>query len=169
MTVETPKGMRDYLPEEQIVRQELIDKLKRIFEKYGFSPLETPAMEMLSTLTAKGAGGSEIGKQIFKLTDRAGRKLGLRFDPTIPLARCFAQNQIPIPFKRYQIAKVWREEFGSRDREFTQCDIDTIGSKSPLADAECLAVVQEFFDEIGLPIIIKVSSRKFLDKIMNEV
>jgi histidyl-tRNA synthetase len=164
--IETPKGMKDYLPEEQIVRQELIDKLKRIFEKYGFSPLETPAMEMLSVLNAKGGGGDAIGKEVFTLTDRAGRKLGLRYDQTVPVARCFAQNQLPVPFKRYQIGNVWREEFGNRAREFTQCDIDTLGSTSPIADAEILAVVQEFFDEIGFDIIIKVNSRKFLDKVM---
>ena len=168
MTVETPKGMKDFLPEEQIVRQDLIDKLKKIFEKYGFSPLDTPAIEMLSTLTAKGGGGEMIGKEIFTLTDRAGRKLGLRFDPTVPLARCFAQNQLPVPFKRYQIAKVWREEFGNRDREFLQCDVDTVGSESALADAELLAIAQEFFDEINLPVVIKINSRRFLDKIMNE-
>jgi histidyl-tRNA synthetase len=166
--IETPKGMRDYLPEAQIVRQELIDKLKRIFEKYGFSPLETPAMEMLSTFSAKGAGGSEVGKQIFTLTDRADRKLGLRFDFTVPMCRAFAQYQIPVPFKRYQIGNVWREEFGNRDREFIQCDVDIIGSSSPLADAEYLAMVQEFFDEVGLDIIIKVNSRKFLDKVMSQ-
>jgi len=167
-SVEIPKGMRDYLPEEQIVRQELMDKVRKIFEKYGFSPLETPALEFLSTLSAKGAGGSEIGKEIFTLTDRAGRKLGMRFDPTVPLARCFAQNQIPLPFKRYQIGKMWREEFGNRDREFIQCDVDVLGSSSPMADAEILAIVQEFFDEISLDIIIKVNSRKFLDKAMSE-
>ena len=80
--VETPKGMRDYLPEEQIVRQDIINKIKKIFEKYGFSPLDTPAMEMLSTLKAKGGGGAMIGKEIFTLKDRAGRELGLRYDPT---------------------------------------------------------------------------------------
>ena len=166
--VETPKGMRDFLPEEQIVRQELIDKLRKIFEKYGFSPLDTPAMEYLSTLTAKGGGGDAVGKEIFTLTDRAGRKLGLRFDPTVPLARCFAQNQLPIPFKRYQIAKIWREEFGNRDREFVQCDVDVVGAISPISDAECLAIAQEFFDSIKVPIMIKVNSRKFFDKIMND-
>ena len=167
-SIETPKGMRDYLPEEQIVRQDLIDKLKRIFEKYGFSPLDTPALEMLSTLTAKGGGGESIGKEIFTLNDRAGRKLGLRYDQTVPVSRCFAQNQLPVPFKRYQIGSVWREEFGNRAREFTQCDIDTIGSTSPIADAEIIAVMQEFFDEIGFDIIIKVNSRKFLDKVMRD-
>jgi histidyl-tRNA synthetase len=167
-SIETPKGMKDYLPEEQIIRQELIDKLKNIFEKYGFSPLETPAMEMLSTFSAKGAGGSEVGKQIFTLTDRADRKLGLRFDFTVPMCRAFAQYQLPVPFKRYQIGNVWREEFGNRDREFIQCDVDVIGSSSPLADAEYLAMVQEFFDSVGLPIIIKINSRKFLDKIMSD-
>jgi histidyl-tRNA synthetase len=167
-SVETPKGMRDYLPEEQIVRQQLIDNIKKIFEKYGFSPLDTPAMEMLSTLKAKGGGGSMIGKEIFTLKDRAGRELGLRFDPTVPLARCFAQNQLPLPFKRYQIAKVWREEFGNRDREFLQCDVDVVGSISAISDAECLAIAQEFFDSINIPIIIKINSRKFLDSIMSD-
>lgn len=166
--VETPKGMRDFLPEEQIIRQDIIDKIRKIFEKYGYSPLDTPALEYLSTLTSKGSGGASIGKEIFKLQDRAGRELGLRYDPTVPLARCFAQNQLPIPFKRYQIAKVWREEFGNRDREFVQCDVDVIGTASPLADAECLAIAQEFFDLLGFEVIIKVNSRRFLDKVMSE-
>jgi len=164
--VETPKGMRDFLPEEQIARQELMDKLRRIFEKYGFSPIETPTMEMKSTLASKGGGGETIGKEIFTLQDRAGRELGLRFDFTVPMCRFFAQNQLAVPFKRYQIGNVFREEFGNRDREFIQCDVDVIGSNSPLADAEYLALAQEFFDSIGLDIIIKVNSRKFFDKIM---
>ncbi|MBT3941086.1 histidine--tRNA ligase [Candidatus Woesearchaeota archaeon] len=164
--VETPKGMQDYLPEDQIVRQELIDTIKKIFEKYGFAPIETPTLEMLSTLTAKGAGGDSVGKEIFKLTDRAGRKLGMRFDFTVPMCRFFASNQIPMPFKRYQIGNVFREEFGNRNREFIQCDVDVIGSSSLLADAEYFAIAQEFFDKIGLKIVIKVNSRKFIDKIM---
>jgi len=167
-SVETPKGMRDFLPEEQILRQDIINKIKKIFEKYGFSPLDTPALEYLSTLKAKGGGGEMIGKEIFTLQDRAGRELGLRYDPTVPLARCFAQNQLPVPFKRYQIAKVWREEFGNRDREFLQCDVDVVGPSSALSDAECLAIAQEFFDSIGFEVIIKINSRKFLDRVMNE-
>ena len=92
----------------------------------------------------------------------------MRFDFTVPMCRFFSQNQIPIPFKRYQIGNVFREEFGTRSREFIQCDIDVIGSSSLLADAEYLAIAQEFFDLVGLDVIIKVNSRKFLDRIMNQ-
>lgn len=164
--LELPKGTKDYLPEEKIIKQEILDTLRKIFEKYGYNPLETPTLEYLDTLNNKSAGGSEIGKQIFKLTDRAGRKLGLRFDFTVPLARVFSSYQIPKPFKRYQIGRVFREEFGTRNREFYQCDVDVIGSSSMLADAEVLAIVQEVFDKLKLPIVIKVNNRKLLAGLM---
>ncbi len=161
--VEQPKGVRDYLPEEQIIINNIIDTIKATFEKYGFSPLDTPALETYQTLTRKGTGGEQIGKEIFTLTDRAKRKLGLRFDLTVPLARVLASNPtLTLPFKRYQIAKVWREEFGSRSREFWQCDVDTVGSSSLIADAEMLAIVQDVFRQLGIKVKIKYSSRNFL-------
>ena len=165
-----PKGMKDFLPEEQIIREELFGVLKEVFERYGFSPLETPAMENLGVLTAKGAGGTEIGKEIYTLKDRGGRKLGLKFDLTVPLARVLASNtNIPIPFKRYQIDRVWRQEFGTRTREFWQCDADTVGASSSRADAEMLAIARDIFKELGLKITIKYNSRKLIENILTKV
>lgn len=164
MKLQTPKGTKDYLPEEQIIRQKIFDILRRIFEKYGFNPLETPALETMEVLTSKYAGGQEITKQIFTIKDRAGRKLGLKYDQTVPMCRLIAMNpQLPKPFKRYQMDRAWREEFGTRNREFWQCDVDTVGSKSMLADAEILAVYQDVFDELKLEVIIKVNNRKLLN------
>ncbi len=166
----TPKGMNDYLPEEQILKQQVLDALRQIFEKYGFSPLETPALEKYDTLTVKGAGGTEVGKEIFTLKDRGGRKLGLRFDLTVPLARVVASNpNLPLPFKRYQMEKVWRQEFGTRTREFWQCDVDTIGSSDPLSDAEMLSITQDVFKTLGIKVNIKFNSRALIRKVLNQV
>ncbi len=163
MALSTPKGMPDYLPEQQIVIEDIKKVVKDVFEKYGFVPLDTPALENLSILMRKGSGGTEIGKEIFTLEDRAGRKLGLRFDLTVPLARVFASNSnLTKPFKRYQEGKVWRQEFGNRTREFIQFDADTLGSDSMIADAEILACYQEIFDRLGLSVVIKINNRELL-------
>lgn len=167
MTLSTPKGMPDYLPEQQIIIEDVKKIVKEIFEKYGFVPVDTPAIENLEILNSKG--GSEIGKEIFSLEDRAGRKLGLRFDFTVPLARIFASNpNLNQPFKRYQEGKVWRQEFGNRTREFTQFDADIIGSSSLISDAEIIACYQEIFDRLGLPVIIKVNNRNLLSEIIEK-
>ncbi len=165
----TPKGMKDYLPEEQILREKVLAVLSSIFEKYGFSPLDTPTVEKLEVLTVKGGGGSEVGKEIFTLKDRKGRKLGLRFDLTVPLARVVASTPtIQLPFKRYQIGKVFRQEFGTRTREFYQCDVDTVGTSDPMSDAEMLAISQDVFKALGLKVTIKYSSRTLLKKILTD-
>ena len=162
--------MRDFLPEEQVVRQKIMDILRSEFELYGFRPLDTPAIESFEVLSAKYAGGEEILSETFSLTDRGKRKLGLRYDLTVPLSRFITENpQLKLPFKRYQIAKVWRDGpvgFG-RYREFWQCDIDTIGSKSMKAEAEILAIADSSYKKIGLPVTIKVSNRKLLDGILD--
>ncbi len=167
-----PRGTKDFLPPESIARQKLIDKIRAIFEAYGYDPVWTPALEMLEVLTSKYAGGAEIIKEIYKMQDQGGRWLGLRYDYTVPLARLYSQNpQLGIPFKRYQIGRCWRDgpiKFG-RYREFWQCDVDVVGSKSMLADAESLAVAYALFKELELDIIIKVNSRKLLQGILEFV
>jgi len=169
MKPSAPKGMKDYLPEEQILRQKVLIVLRRVFEKYGYAPLETPVMEDLNVLTVKGGGGSEVGKEIFTLTDRAGRKLGLKYDLTVPLARVIASNPtIPLPFKRYQMERVWRQEFGTRTREFWQCDVDVVGTSSVVADAEMLAIAQDVFRELKLNVEIKYNSRKLLKYVLEK-
>lgn len=164
-----PKGTKDFLPEDQIIRQKIIDTCKEVFELYGFPPMETPGIERLEVLTSKGVGGSEIGKEIFKLKDRAGRELGLRFDLTVPTARVLSQNkQLRLPFKRYQMGKVWRQEFGTRMREFWQCDADTIGSATVLSDVEPILMMRDVFIRLGLNVEIRFNSRALLNKIAED-
>ena len=169
MKIERAKGTKDMSPEEEIVKQKIVGTLKEIFELYGFSPLDTPILERLSTLTAKYAGGSEITKEIFQLTDQGNRKLGLRFDLTVPLARFVAMNpNLKFPFKRYQLGLAFRDgpiKLG-RYREFLQCDIDIVGSKDMLADAECVKLALDFFKKIGLKVNIEINNRKILDSLM---
>lgn len=171
MKIERAKGTKDTLPKEEIVKQRIVNTLKGIFELYGFSPLETPVLERLDTLTAKYSG-SEITKEIFKLTDQGGRSLGLRFDLTVPLARFVAMNPtIKMPFKRYQIGLAFRDgpiKLG-RYREFWQCDADIVGSKSMLADAEIIKLVFDFFADISLKVAVEINSRKVLDGIMESL
>jgi histidyl-tRNA synthetase len=163
------KGVRNFLPEEKIPRERIVEALKRVFELYGFSPLETPAIERLDLLSAKFAGGEEILKEVFKFRDQGNRDLGLRYDLTVPMCKVVGMNpNMPRPFRRYQIQPVWRDgpiKLG-RYREFLQCDVDIVGVKSMAADAEILAIADCVFREIGLDFVIKVNNRKLLNGIM---
>ncbi len=148
---QTLKGFRDFLPGEARKRQYVINKLKGVFESFGFEPLETPALEYEEVLLGKY--GEEGDKLMYRFTDNGGRKVALRYDQTVPLARVAAQyqNELPMPFKRYQIQPVWRAENTQkgRFREFLQCDIDTVGTTSPLADAEIIAAAAKSLQELG--------------------
>src|SRR3989344_8336231 len=140
------RGTRDFLPSEQILRQKIIGKLRTVFERFGYSPLDTHALERFETLSAKYAGGEEILKETFKLKDQGDRDLGLRFDLTVPLARVVAMHpDLKMPFKRYHIDKVWRDGPVSvgRYREFMQCDVDVIGSSTRSAAAEMLQIIDK--------------------------
>lgn len=165
MKFQTPKGTRDFLPEEMIRRQFVIDKIKEIFERYGFEPFSTPAFEDFELLSAKS--GEEVKRQIYEFRDKADRRLGLRFDLTVPMARVIANNpQVPKPFKRYAIAPVWRYEevTAARKREFWQCDADVVGSSSMESDVECMATAIESFRELGFKnFVVTLNSRKVLD------
>ena len=157
----TPKGMCDILPEDAILRREVLELVEKIYRKYGFVPIETPALEYLATLRAKA--GEEIDKQIFKFDDN---ELGLRFDLTVPLARVAANNAFAKPFKRYAIAPVWRKEEPQkgRFREFWQADIDIIGTKGMRAEAELLAAARESLLALGFKELrILINNRKILD------
>jgi histidyl-tRNA synthetase len=161
------KGFRDYLPEQMILRQRIIGIFRDIFERHGFEPLDTPALEYLDVLTGK-AGENE--KLMYRFEDAGGREVGLRYDLTVPLARVIAmhQNDLVLPFKRYHIAPVWRAENPQRgrSREFWQCDADIAGSASPLADAEVIAIMAEALEAIGLPrFTIRISHRKLLESL----
>ena len=145
-------GFRDYLPEMMIPREWLIDTAKRVYRSYGFSPIDTPALEHLEILTGKG--GDETDKQLYRFVDNGGRSVGLRFDLTVPLARFAAQHagKLGTPFKRYHIATVWRGEKpqDGRYREFMQCDFDTIGTLSLAADIETTLVIHDLFRALNI-------------------
>jgi len=163
---QTPKGTRDFLPEEMIKKNYVIDILKNIFENFGFDPFETPAFENFELLARKGGGGDTIKDQIYYFKDKSDRELGLRFDLTVPMARVVTNNpQLPKPFKRYCIGRVWRYEEIRKDRfrEFWQCDVDTVGSNSMQADAEILAVAVKALENLGFKkFLINLNNRKVL-------
>jgi len=174
MKLQTAKGVQDFSPQEKILKNEIVDTLKEVFEKYGFLPLETPILERYETLAAKFAAGasSDIMKEIFTLKDQGKRKLGLRFDLTVPLARFVGMNpNLRMPFKRYEMGRVFRDgpiKLG-RKREFWQADVDIIGSSSMAAEAELLAVADEVFKRLGLGVVIRVNNRKLLNGILKNV
>lgn len=147
----TLKGFRDFLPKEARKRQYVIETLKRVFESYGFEPLETPTLEYEEILTGKY--GEEGDKLMYRFEDNGQRRVAMRYDQTVPLARVVAQyqNDLPFPFKRYQIQNVWRADNTQkgRFREFLQCDIDTVGDSSVGAEAEILAVINDSLQKLG--------------------
>jgi len=166
MIMETPKGMRDFLPKDMMVREEIFQKIRETFREFGYVPLETPALEYLSTLNAKNTGGEEIAGQIFALNDE---KLGLRFDLTVPLARVAASTSFPKPFKRYQIGRVWRREEPQkgRYREFWQADVDIVGCASMRAEGELLEVASLALRRLGFSEFkILLNNRKILNGVL---
>jgi len=170
---QTPRGTRDFLPEEMIKREFVINTCKKVFETYGFSPFETPAFENFELLAAKGSGGDAIKDQIYYFKDKSDRELGLRFDLTVPMARVVANNpQLPKPFKRYCIARAWRYEEIRKDRfrEFWQCDVDTVGSSSMESDTEILAVAVDSLKALGFKkFCVKLNNRKILSALIDFV
>lgn len=172
MKLQLAKGMNDTTPEEMILLQDLMDKLKKTFEKYGFVPLDTPAIERYDVLSAKYAGGNEILKETFNLTDQGGRELGLRYDLTIPFSRYVGMNPtLKLPFKRYQLGKVWRDgPMGlGRYREFWQCDVDTVGTTNMKADAEILSLANTVLEDLKLDATIYINNRKLLNGILESL
>ena len=168
----TLKGFRDYLPDAMMARERLIDTARRVYRSYGFSPIDTPALEYLEILTGKG--GEETDKQLYRFEDHGGRQVGMRFDLTVPLARFAAQHigELGTPFKRYHIATVWRGENTQRGRyrEFMQCDFDTIGTRSPVADIEAALVIHDLMREIGFEAFqIRVNNRMVLNGLLQRL
>ncbi len=165
MELRTPRGMRDFLPEEMLFREKVIEVIRATFEAYGFPPLETPILENLEVLTAKS--GEAIKKEIYAFKDKGDRDVGLRFDLTVPLARVFASNpQLPKPFKRYAISRVYRydEPQAGRFREFWTADIDILGTNNPLADATIVAAAVEALKRLGFTNFkVKVNDRKIIN------
>ncbi len=168
----TLKGFRDYLPATMMPREALIETAKRVYRSYGFSPIDTPALEYLEILTGKGS--AETDRQLYKFTDHGGREVGLRFDLTVPLARFAAQHisELGTPFKRYHIATVWRGENTQRGRyrEFMQCDFDTIGTTSIVADIETALVINDLFTAIGFSdFTIHINNRQLLNGLLQKL
>ncbi len=169
--LQAARGTRDYSGSAKRARDYLLDELKAAFELYGFSPLETPAFENYSVLSAKFAGGEEILKETYRFKDQGGRELALRYDLTVPLCRFFAENQsIARPFKRYAIGSVWRDGplKSGRYREFSQADVDTLGVVGMEAEAEILAMTAGMLTKLfgKNNFTIKVNNRKLLDGVL---
>lgn len=179
-----PKGTRDFSPPEMVRREYIFNTIRSVFKKYGYSPIETPAMENLSTLLGKY--GEEGDKLLFKILNsgdylaKADKSIsndankfsleisekGLRYDLTVPFARYVVQNRndITFPFKRYQIQPVWRADRPQkgRYREFYQCDADVIGSNSLLNEVELIQLIDEIFSALGVRVTVKLNNRKIL-------
>ena len=171
MELTRAKGTRDFLPEEKLLRLEIENTIQNVAKLYGFAPMETPALERFEILAAKFAGGEEILKEAFKLSDQGKRKLGLRYDLTVPLARVVASNStLKLPFKRLQIGNVFRDGplKAGRYREFMQADMDIVGTASIKADAEVINATQEVFKGLKIPISVRVNNRKVLEAILDE-
>jgi len=168
----TLKGFRDYLPEAMIPRERLIATAQQVYRSYGFSPIDTPALEYIEVLTGKGS--DETDRQLYQFTDHGGRQVGMRFDLTVPLARFAAQHigQLGTPFKRYHIAAVWRGENTQRGRfrEFMQCDFDTIGTRSVAADIETALVIHDLLQAIGISrFTIHLNNRLVLNGLLDKL
>lgn len=181
-----PKGTRDFGPDEMVRRNYIFSIVRGIFKKYGYQPLETPAMENLSTLLGKY--GEEGDKLLFKILNSGDflskvdkedlvlkdspkfsgliSEKGLKYDLTVPFARFVVQhqNEISFPFKRFQIQPVWRADRPQkgRYREFYQCDVDVVGSKSLLSELELIQIIDEVFTKLGMKVLVKVNNRKVL-------
>ena len=162
------RGLRDMLPEQMIARQRLIDTVRGVYENYGFSPLDTPAIEYLDVLS--GSAGQEAQQSIFRVSNPEDEALGLRFDLTVPLSRVVSQYpNIPLPFRRYHVAQVWRADKPDpgRFRQFTQFDLDAVGAPCGRADVEVLAAICDSLTAIEAgPFLVRFSSRKILNLLL---
>jgi histidyl-tRNA synthetase len=169
---QTLKGFRDYLPSQAMAREQILEVARKVYRSYGFSPIDTPALEYAEILLGKG--GAESDRQLFRFTDQGGRDVALRFDLTVPFARFAAQhlNEIGTPFKRYHFGLVWRGENTQRGRyrEFMQSDFDTIGSESNAADVETLLVIHDLFEALGFErFTIRVNNRLVLNGLLEKL
>ncbi|WP_422927240.1 histidine--tRNA ligase [Singulisphaera sp. PoT] len=169
-------GLRDIPPSVMIPRERMLAIFRKTFGSFGYVPIETPHIERMEVLTGKGAGSDEVLRQIFDVTNKGGTpgELALRFDLTVPLARFVAKhvNELGTPFKRYAIGSVFRGERPAkgRFREFVQCDFDTVGTESPLADAETAQVIHDALSAAGIPAFtITLNNRKILDALLDSL
>jgi histidyl-tRNA synthetase len=163
------RGLRDLLPDQMLARQRMIDTIRGVYELYGFVPLSTPAIEFVDVLS--GSAGQEAQQAIFRVTNPENEALGLRFDLTVPLARVIAQyRDLPRPFRRYQVSPVWRADKPDkgRFREFTQFDLDSVGTESEIADTEIIAGMCDTLDKLGVGrYLVRFSSRGVLNLLLD--
>ncbi|MEE2757222.1 MAG: histidine--tRNA ligase [Myxococcota bacterium] len=164
------KGFRDYMPENMLPKQKMLNLVASTFESFGFSPLQTPALEYAECLLGKY--GDEGDKLLYRFLDNGERDVAMRYDLTVPLARVMGMNtQLTRPFKRYQIAPVWRAEKPGRGRfrEFMQCDVDIIGAPDLMADAECILVGCSVLKNLGIDdFVIRINNRKLLTAMLSK-
>ena len=165
------KGCNDYGGEDEIIRNYISDTLRKTFEKYGYKPLSTSILCYYDLLALKYNEDNDILKEIYKVSDQADRNLALRYDLTVPFAKYIALNQnISLPYKRYEIGKVYRDGpvKQGRAREFIQCDVDCVGIKGQMIEAELIALYVEGFKSLGIDITIKYNNRKIMAGIIEE-
>ena len=173
MKIQNVKGGYDFLPKEQKIRNYINSILKETFMEYGYNSIETPILCYLDMLVDKYDENNDLLKEIYKLSDQGDRKLGLRYDLTVPFAKFIAlnKNNISMPFKRYEIAKVFRDgpvKVG-RDREFTQCDADVVGIEGQFVETELLSLYVAAFKKLEIDIIIKYNNRNLMRGLIKEV
>ena len=173
MILKNVKGSSDFLPKEQLLRNKIISILSKNFETYGYLPVETTTLCYYDLLASKYAGGAEILKEVYTLKDQGNRELGLRYDLTVPFSKIISMNlnkEITLPFRRYEIGKVYRDgpvKVG-RDREFYQCDVDICGIGSIYAEAELMTMTSKCYKDLGIDIVIEWNNRKLLSGLIIE-
>ncbi len=164
------KGTYDYLPDEQIERNRVVDQLRKIFESYGFNPIETPILSMEDVLASKYAGGAEIMKEVYTLSDQGERALGLRYDLTVPFAKFISlnKNDLSFPFKKYEIGKAYRNGpiKRGRKREFIQADVDVVGVSSIYAELEFFNMISYVANELDMKVTVKFNDRRILTRLL---
>lgn len=171
MELKNLKGTEDFLPKEQLIRNKIIDTLKTNFEKYGYMPLETPILNYYDLLALKYDEKDEILNEIYRLTDQGNRDIGLRYDLTVPFCKVVGlQKELRLPFRRYEIGKVFRNgpvKLG-RTREFYQCDVDVVGIEGRLIEVEQMIMAIEIFKQLGIDINILYNNRKLMNGLLIE-
>ncbi len=164
------RGTYDYLPNEQLMRNKVMATLKEVFETYGFNPIETPILCMQEVLESKYAGGAEILKEVYTLTDQGERELALRYDLTVPFSRFIGmnKNRLNMPFKKYEIGKVFRNGpiKRGRKREFYQADVDVVGLKTDYAELEFFQMIDCIANKLGIHVVVKYNNREVLTEIL---
>jgi histidyl-tRNA synthetase len=163
------KGTADFVGSAELERKQVREWLTELFRIYDFAPMETTVLNEMELLEAKYGGGEEILKEVYRLSDQGGRSLGLRYDLTLPFAKVLAlQPGLPLPVKRYEIGKVFRDGpvKKGRLREFTQCDADIAGIAGPAAELELFGLARDVFGRVGLTVIIRWNNRRLLQELL---